>query len=137
MLSMTSKAVPANDIVWGAAPSGLPAGAEAALLVGDPSKSGVFVVPLRGHAGYRVAPHTHPTDEVVTVISGRIRMGMGKLADPQKEMTLSAGGLMAVPTGTFHWVTMEEDTILQVNSVGPWGITYGDPKDYPRNLITK
>src|SRR5262245_18300515 len=73
--------VPAQEIKWGPAPAMLPPGAEAAVLFGDPSKEGLFVLRLKFAAGYRVAPHSHPVDEVITVISGTFRMGMGETAD--------------------------------------------------------
>ena len=59
----------------------LPPGAEAAVLFGDPSKEGLFALRLKLPAGYRVPPHTHPVDEVVTVVSGTFSLGMGETAD--------------------------------------------------------
>src|SRR5262245_65167948 len=64
-----------QDIKWGPAPAMLPPGAEAAVLFGDPSKEGLFVLRVRFPAGYSVAPHRHPVDEVVTVISGTFSVG--------------------------------------------------------------
>jgi hypothetical protein len=48
--------VPPQEIKWGAAPAMLPPGAEAAVLFGDPSKEGLFVLRLKFPAGYRVPP---------------------------------------------------------------------------------
>src|SRR5215472_4048027 len=62
--------VPLQEIKWGPAPAVLPPGAEAAVLFGDPSKEGLFVLRLKFPKGYRVPPHKHPVDEVLTVISG-------------------------------------------------------------------
>ena len=73
--------VPPQEIKWGPAPTVLPPGAEAAVLFGDPSKDGLFVLRLKLPEGYRVPPHTHPVDEVITVISGTFSMGMGETAD--------------------------------------------------------
>src|SRR5262245_3228339 len=53
-----------QDIKWGPAPAMLPPGAEAAVLFGDPSKEGLFVLRLKFPKGYRVPPHKHPVDEV-------------------------------------------------------------------------
>ena len=64
------KIVPPQEIKWGPAPAMLPPGAEAAVLFGDPNEEGLFVLRLKFPAGYSVAPHTHPVDEIVTVISG-------------------------------------------------------------------
>ena len=67
-----------NDVKWGPAPKVLPAGAQAAALFGDPTKEGLFALRIKFPAGYAIAPHTHPVDEVVTVISGTFNLGMGE-----------------------------------------------------------
>src|SRR5690349_13818722 len=54
--------------------AGLPPGAEAAVLYGDPSKEGLFAVRFKFPAGYEIPTHSHPTDEFITVISGKGRM---------------------------------------------------------------
>jgi quercetin dioxygenase-like cupin family protein len=110
----------------------LPPGAEAAVLFGDPSKEGLFVLRLKFPAGYSVAPHRHPDDEVVTVISGTFSVGMGETADPRKAQPLPAGSFHALPTGMAHYVFIEEETVIQISTNGPWGLTYINPKDDPR-----
>ena len=121
-----------QEIKWGPAPAVLPAGAEAAVLFGDPSKEGLFVLRLKFPAGYSVAPHSHPVDEVVTVISGTFYEGMGETADRRKAQPLPAGSFFARPPGTAHYVFVEEETVVQISTVGPWGLTYINPKDDPR-----
>ena len=121
-----------QDIKWGPAPAVLPPGAEAAVLFGDPSKEGYFVLRLKFPGGYSVAPHTHPVDEVITVISGRFRMGMGETADPRKAQPLPAGSFFALPPGMAHYVFIDGETVIQISTVGPWGLTYINPKDDPR-----
>jgi quercetin dioxygenase-like cupin family protein len=121
-----------QEIKWGPAPAVLPPGAEAAVLFGDPSEEGLFVLRLKFPAGYSVAPHAHPVDEVVTVISGTFYKGMGETADPRKAKPLPAGSFFALPPGTAHYVFMEEETVIQISTVGPWGLTYINPKDDPR-----
>ncbi len=37
-----------------------------------------------------------------------------------------------MPAGTHHFAWSEGETIVQVHSVGPWGVTYVDPADDPR-----
>jgi quercetin dioxygenase-like cupin family protein len=110
----------------------LPPGAEAAVLFGDPSKEGLFVLRLRFPAGYRVAPHTHPVDEVVTVLSGTFCKGMGKIADRRKAQPLPAGSFFALPPNTAHYAFLEEETVIQISTVGPWDLSYINPKDDPR-----
>src|SRR4051794_16523884 len=57
------------DIPWGDAPPSMPAGAKIAVLEGDPRKPAFFTMRLKLPAGARLAPHTHPADERVTVVS--------------------------------------------------------------------
>jgi quercetin dioxygenase-like cupin family protein len=124
--------VPPQEIKWGPAPDTLPPGAKAAVLFGDPDKEGLFVLRLKFPAGYSVAPHTHPVYEVVTVISGTFYKGMGATADPRKARALPAGSFFALPPDTAHYVFMEEETVIQISTNGPWGLTYINPKDDPR-----
>jgi quercetin dioxygenase-like cupin family protein len=124
--------VPPQEVKWGPAPAVLPPGAEAAVLFGDPSAEGFFVLRLRLPAGYKVAPHTHPVDEVVTVVSGTFSMGMGETADQSKARPLPAGSFFALPPDTAHYVFIDEETVIQISTVGPWGLTYISPKDDPR-----
>ena len=121
-----------QEIKWGPGPAVLPPGAEAAVLFGDPSEEGLFVLRLKLPAGYSVAPHTHPVDEVVTVISGTFYKGMGETYDKRKLERLPAGSFFALPPDTAHYVFMEEETVIQISTEGPWGLTYINPKDDPR-----
>jgi len=91
-----------QEIKWGPAPPVLPPGAEAAVLFGDPSKEGLFALRLKLPEGYSVPPHTHPVDEVVTVVSGTFNLGMGEVADQSKTQALPAGSFFALPPETAH-----------------------------------
>ena len=126
------KVVTPQEITWGAAPASIPAGAEAAVLYGDPAKEGLFSLRLKLPKGYRIAPHTHPKPEVVTVISGTFRLGMGEKADEAKAQKLPAGSFFAMPPGMAHFALVDEETVVQLNSTGPWSLTYVDPADDPR-----
>jgi quercetin dioxygenase-like cupin family protein len=128
----THTAILPNDVKWGPAPAVLPPGAQAAVLFGDPSKEGVFVLRLKFPAGYRVAPHTHPVDEIVTVISGTFHEGMGETFDRRKAQAWPAGTFFVRPPGMAHYVFMEEETVIQISTNGPWGLTYINPKDDPQ-----
>src|SRR3954462_3581177 len=116
-----------QDIKWSPGPPSLPAGAEVALLYGDPTKDGLFALRLKVPKGYRVPTHTHPKPEIATVLSGTMRLGMG-----DKDHVFPAGSFYATPPGTVHHFAADEDTVVQVNSAGPWGINYVNPKDDPR-----
>ena len=121
-----------NDVKWGTAPPSLPKGAEAAAVYGDPSKEGLFAMRLKLPKGYRIAPHTHPKPEVVTILSGTLRLGMGAAADQAKATPLPAGSFFAMEPGMAHYVFADEDTVLQLNSTGPWGLNYINANDDPR-----
>jgi quercetin dioxygenase-like cupin family protein len=121
-----------QDIRWLPAPPSLPKGAEMAVLFGDPSKEGLFAMRLKLPNGYQIPPHSHPKSEVVTVISGTFRVGMGDTADPGKAQALPAGGVFTVSPGMAHYAGADGDTVVQLNSTGPWSITYVNPKDDPR-----
>ena len=59
----------------------MPAGAQIAVLSGDPTKSVAYAVRLKFPANYAIPAHSHPTDENVVVVSGALTFGMGdKLA---------------------------------------------------------
>jgi quercetin dioxygenase-like cupin family protein len=92
----------------------------------------LFVLRLKFPDGYSVPPHTHPVDEIVTIISGTFSMGMGETADQSKAQPLPAGSFFALPPGTAHYVFIDEETVIQISTVGLWGLTYINPKDDPR-----
>src|SRR5262245_22982071 len=121
------------DIQWGPAPPGLPAGAKAAVLEGDPSKEGPFTIRAQMPDGYKVPPHWHPAIEHVTVISGTLHLGMGDKIDKAAAKTLPAGSFSYMPAQMHHFAWMEGETVLQIHGMGPWGITYVNPADDPRN----
>jgi quercetin dioxygenase-like cupin family protein len=121
-----------QDIKWTPAPASFPRGAEAALLYGDPAREGPFVLRLRFPAGYRIAPHRHTGAEILTVISGTFVYGAGEVADASKAQPLPAGSFTAMPAGMPHFAHADGVTVVQLNSMGPWSITYVNPNDDPR-----
>jgi quercetin dioxygenase-like cupin family protein len=124
--------VPAGEIQWSSAPPSLPPGAQAALLYGNPGDDGLFALRLQLPAGYHIPPHTHPRPEVVTVLSGTFLLGMGDSADQAQTKALPAGSFFAFQPGEPHFVFTEEETVVQINSSGPWGIEYLNSQDDPR-----
>lgn len=120
-----------DNIKWGPVPAVLPAGAELAVMAGDPSKDGAFVLRLKMPAGYKVAAHNHPTSEYVTVLSGNFHIGMGDKLDETKGTELTAGGFGIAPAGMNHFAWATSDTIIQVHGDGPFTITYVNPADDP------
>ena len=124
---------PAETIEWKAGPVALPAGAKMAVLEGDPTKEGPFVVRFQFPDGYYVAPHTHPKTERVTVISGALYLATGEALDRNSAKKLPAGSFGYWPAGMKHAGWSEGDTVIQLHGIGPWQINYVNPADDPRN----
>jgi quercetin dioxygenase-like cupin family protein len=124
--------VAADAVKWGPAPPSLPPGAQAAVLMGHPAQPGPFVLRLKFPAGFKVPPHRHSKDELLTVISGRLGIGAGERADPALE-PLPAGSFVHLPAGMAHYAQAAGgEAIVQINGVGPFDVTYVDPDDDPR-----
>jgi quercetin dioxygenase-like cupin family protein len=115
---------------WGPAPAALPKGAQLAVLSGDPTKEGMFTI--RSPPGYPVPPHSHPSDELVTVIQGQLSLGMGKTLDRAKAATLIRGGYVVAPAKMNHYAFSRGGAIVQITSHGPFEVVYVNPKDDPR-----
>lgn len=127
-----------DDIKWVDGPPGLPPGGKFAILEGDPSKPAPFTIRGKMPAGYRIPAHWHPTDERVTVLSGSLYMGAGDALDVTKGKKLPPGGFALMPARMRHFAWTDEETILQVNGIGPWAINYVNPLDDPaKNKTTK
>lgn len=123
---------PVESIEWEEGPVSLPAGAEFALLEGNPAEEGIFTMRLRLPDGYIIPPHTHPQVERVTVLEGLFHLGMDTSADPDATVPLAVGSFTAMPPGMVHYAIAEGETQVQLTGVGPWEIHYIDPGDDPR-----
>ncbi|HVL71144.1 MAG TPA: cupin domain-containing protein [Beijerinckiaceae bacterium] len=126
------KLVSPEDIEWRSGPPSLPQGSRMAVLYGDPGKEGLFAMRLRLPDGYHIPPHNHPRPEVVTIVSGTFKLGMGEKADRDKTHALRSGSFFAVEPGHSHFAYTEGETVIQLNSFGPWSVTYVRDEDDPR-----
>jgi hypothetical protein len=120
-----------DKVQWGPAPPVFPAGAQFAVIAGDPGKPGPFIVRLKFPDGYRVMPHWHPTAENVTVISGEFHVGMGDKFDESSMLTLPAGSVAVVPVHHNHYAMSKGESVVQVNATGPFKLVYVNPADDP------
>ena len=121
-----------NDAKWGPAPPMLPPGAQLAVLSGDPTKTGPFVVRLKFPANYAIPAHSHPGDENVTVISGELYVGMGSKLDRKAGMALSPGSYALLPAGMNHFAFTRSETTIILFGMGPIGFKYVNPDEDPR-----
>jgi quercetin dioxygenase-like cupin family protein len=134
LVSVASSAgaqVNSADLKWGAAPAVFPKGVQMAVLSGDPTKAGQFVIRLKMPADYKIPAHHHPTDEYVTVVSGDLGLGMGDKLDPAKSASLTAGGFAVAPKDMNHFAFSKAGAVVQVSAEGPFAMTYVNPMDDP------
>jgi quercetin dioxygenase-like cupin family protein len=117
------------DLKWGEAPPAFERGAQFAVLSGDPGKPGLFVVRIKMPPGFRVANHWHPSDEHVTLLRGDANLQMDDSAQSQD---LSGGAYVLLPARMHHAVSTKNGATVQVMAMGPFELTYVDPKDDPR-----
>ena len=102
-----------------------------AVVSGDPSKPVPFVVRAQLPAGYKIAPHWHPTDENVTVIAGTVAFGMGDQFDQASMKDLPAGGLAVLPAEMHHFFMSKTASTVQIHGIGPFVVNYINPADDP------
>jgi hypothetical protein len=121
-----------GDLKWVDVPS-LPPGAKLAIIEGPLNEAVPFTFRLQFPANYQIPAHWHLAVERVTVISGTVNMGIGDKLDRQKTKPLGPGSMAIMQPKTNHFVWTKEETVVQLNGVGPWGITYVNPTDDPRN----
>lgn len=120
-----------SEIKWGAPPPVFEKAASFAVISGDPGKPGLYVVRLKMPAGYKIAPHWHPTAEHVTVLSGTLALGMGEKFDRAKMNDVPAGGYALLPAEMRHFAMATTATTIEVYGQGPFALTYVNPADDP------
>jgi uncharacterized protein (TIGR02246 family) len=123
--------VPVAAVKWMDAPPFLPKGAKLAVLVGDPTQAVPFTIRLQMPDGYKIAAHTHPTDEHITVISGVFRAGMGKTWDDKALTDLTVGSYANMAAQMPHFAVAKGATVVQVHGIGPFVVNYVNPSDDP------
>lgn len=129
--------VPADQVQWGPAPPVFPAGAQMAVLEGNPSGKGPVTVRLRFPANYSIPAHWHSMTERVTVLSGVLHVGMGDKLDRQASQSLQPGGFVSLPADMHHFAWTTTPTVVQVSLEGPFDIFYVNPADNPLKSHTK
>ena len=123
--------VPADQVKWAPAPAVLPAGAQIAVLEGNPGEKGPVTLRLRLPANYTIPPHWHSMAERVTVLSGALRVGMGDKLDRQASQSLAPGGFVSLPADMHHFAWTATPTVVQITLEGPFDIFYVNPADNP------
>jgi quercetin dioxygenase-like cupin family protein len=104
-------------------------GVKFAVIQGDPSKPGIYVVRAKFSPGAMTRPHWHPEERYVTVLSGTWYAGEGDTFDPDKTVPLKAGSFMMHPAKAHHFDgAKDEEVIVQIVGIGPSATNLVDPK---------
>lgn len=127
------KSIRPEEVNWKPFPA-FPPSARLAVLVGDPTEPGPYVIRVKVPSGVKIMPHKHPEDRIYTVMSGVFYIGLGGQFDGDKVKAYPPGCLVVLPGDTphFHWAK-SGDYITQVTAIGPLGLEYMSSKDDPRN----
>ena len=111
-----------DQIVWQSAGAD---GIEFALLYGNPSQPGLYIMRVRFPANTMSRPHTHDQDRFVTVIEGTWHAGTQASFDPAETIPLPAGSFMIHPAGAVHYDgARDAPTIVEIRGIGPVQTSY-------------
>jgi hypothetical protein len=118
-----------EDIDWKPFPA-FPPAVRLAVVIGEPSKAGPYVIRVKVPADVKLMPHKHPEDRIYTVMSGVFYIGLGEQFHDDKLQAYPPGSVIVLPGDTpdFHWAKSGE-YVTQVTAVGPLGIDYFNPAD--------
>jgi quercetin dioxygenase-like cupin family protein len=130
--SQAQNAFTPDQVKFGPVPPFLPPGAQLAVLEGDPmASSGDFTIRLKMPDGYKIAPHTHPNRENVTVLSGTLKVGMGDRFDVSKMMSFGAGSFAYLDPSVHHYAAASGETVIQIHGMSPAKFNYVNTADDP------
>lgn len=118
------KIVPVEQVQWQALP-GTP-GVESALIAGNPSQPGTYVIRVKFPPHVMDRPHSHSRDRYVTVLQGHWYAGTGPDFDPAKAKRLGPGSFMFHPAGGVHWDGSGSDETVIVQIIGEGPLTSAD-----------
>jgi quercetin dioxygenase-like cupin family protein len=99
-------------------------GVQMAVVSGDPSKPGLYVIRVKFPPGIMSAPHFHPEDRHAVVLKGTWYTGTDDTWDPDRTVPLKPGSYMKHPAGAIHYDgAKDEEVIVQIAGYGPSGTT--------------
>ena len=114
----------AEQVRW-FTPSYYTDGRQRARLFGDSSRDGAWVDRVKLPAGMRIRAHTHPHDELATVIEGTWYLGEGERFDPLKLKGYPAGSFIVIPAGVAHFASAKDGgVVVQLNGTEKFATDY-------------
>ena len=130
--SMAKNVFTPDDVQYGPVPPFIPAGAQLAVLEGNPlGTSGDYTVRLRMPDGYRIPPHWHPKRENVTVISGTFKVGMGDRFAESSMTSFPAGSFAYLDPEMHHYAEASGEVVVQIHGMAPMQFNYVNSQDDP------
>src|SRR6266571_4398403 len=104
-------------------------GAESAVLVGDPSKPGLYVVLQKWLPHNNSRPHFHPNDRFITVLSGTWWVNTGAKYDPEGMKPVPAGSFVKHSGKEIHYDgARDAECVLEIVGMGPATSTPAEAK---------
>jgi len=118
-----------DQIEW-KTPPGDNRGVQNAVLVGDPSQPGLYIVMVKWLAGNHFShPHFHPHDRFITVLRGTWWVGTGVKFDPDATVPMPAGTFVTHYGQQVHFDgAKDEDAVLLIVGDGPATATPAEAK---------
>lgn len=106
-------------------------GVQSAVLFGDPSKPGLYMVLTKWLAGNHFShPHFHPNDRYITVIKGTWWVGSGRKYDPNNTVPMPGGSFVTHFGKQVHFDgAKDEDAVLLIVGEGPATATPAEDKE--------
>jgi len=104
-------------------------GSEQAILFGDPSKPGLYIVLTKWTPHHNSRPHFHPNDRYITVLSGTWWVNTGAKYDPDGMKPVPAGSYVVHYGNQIHYDGAKDaEVILQIVGMGPATSTAAEQK---------
>jgi len=104
-------------------------GVKTAVVLGDPSKPGLYIVLAKWTPHRMSHPHFHPNDRYITVLSGTWWVGTGTKFDPDSTVPLPAGTLVTHFGKQIHYDGAKDvEAILEIVGEGPATATPAETK---------
>jgi hypothetical protein len=106
-----------------------PIGAKMAVVQGDPSKPGLYIVLVKWTPHHMSHPHWHPNDRFITVLSGTWWVGTGPQFDPDKTLPMPAGSFVTHFGKQIHYDgAKDSEAVLEIVGEGPATATPAEAK---------
>ena len=99
---------------------GNPAVAQQAVLMGDPTRPGMYAILVKWYPHNFSHPHTHPHDRYAVVLSGTWWVGSGTKFDPDATVPMPAGSYVVDLATQPHFDgAKDEAAVIEIVGEGP------------------